>query len=69
MSDESNSIVNRALANLAEEMVKQVLVHHAGYGIETEVKKAILDRARELVKSPEIEKMIRDTMIHWIQRQ
>lgn len=67
MSDEGRSIVDDAFEAVAREAVRKVIADHVGYGIDSEVKNAIKEMARDLVKNDEeVRTKIRDRLLYWI---
>jgi hypothetical protein len=63
-------IMDRAFALAVQEAVKEVIAHHAGGGIDSEVKDAIRAEAKRMVvEDPEIQKLIRERLLYWIAKQ
>lgn len=66
----AESIVESAFAEVARQAVRGVIADEVGSGIDTEVKEAIMEMAREMVRDdPEIKKLIRERLVYWIGRQ
>ena len=64
------SIVDSAFEEVARQAVRGVIADEIGRGVDTEVKDAIREMAREMVENdPEIRKLIRERLIYWIGKQ
>jgi len=64
------TIAKQAITNAINEMVMDVIVEHSGWGIETELKAVIKERARKMVdEDVEIQKLLKDRIHHWIDHQ
>lgn len=70
MENDTKSLVDSALEDIALKAIKSVIVRESGWGIETEIKELIKEKARKILEeSPELQAMIRERIIFWVKQQ
>ena len=63
---ELEGIVSRSFELAIDEVVRNVIEDKAGWKVESEVKDAIKDKAREIMNEPEMKDMLKESMKNWI---
>lgn len=67
---EFKDIADRAWGEAIKAAVEEVIAHHAGYGINTDIQKAVKKAAEKIIDDdPELQTMIRDALKSWISTQ
>ena len=59
----------QVLNEVMEKVAREMIIHQAGYGLDTEVKRAVLLEAQRILKEDnEVKTMLRDRLISWIKQ-
>ena len=62
--------VQDAFDQLIKDAAKEVIVTKLGYGVDSEVKAALRERAEELLRTDvELGELLKERLMHWISKQ
>lgn len=70
MEIDIEQLVSEAFDKLVKDAARQVIVTKLGCGIDTESKAALRKRAEELLRTDvELGKLLKERLVHWINKQ
>lgn len=69
MKIDMNKIAEDAMYETIKEICGNVIEHHPGWGIESEVKGEIKKITREILNEPEMKEAIKNKIVYWIKSQ
>jgi hypothetical protein len=58
--------VDEAIREVARQAVLDVIQQHSGHGIDDGVRQVIRERAKEMLRDPEFDALIREQLVRWI---